>query len=47
MALFAAHHIFQSTDCVLHFASGLVGRAFGFQFLVTENLPDPLPSQFL
>ena len=40
MALFAAHRILQSTDRVLHFACGLVGGAFGFHFLVAENLPD-------
>jgi hypothetical protein len=38
MALFATHRIFQSADRVLHLAGGLVGLAFGFQLLVTEDL---------
>ena len=39
MALFAAHRILQSTHRVLYLAGGLVGLAFGFQFLVAESLP--------
>src|SRR4029077_18286588 len=39
MALFAAHRIFQSADCVLYLACSLVGLAFSFQLLVAEDLP--------
>jgi len=38
-ALFAAHRILQSTDCVLQLAYGLVGLACRFQPLVAEDLP--------
>ena len=39
MALFAAHRIFYSADCVLNLARNLVGPAFSFQLLVAEGLP--------
>ncbi len=37
-ALFAAHHILQSADRVLHLAGSLVGLAFSFQLLVAQDL---------
>jgi hypothetical protein len=39
LALFAAHRILQSADCVLYLACSLVGLSFSFQFLVAEDLP--------
>jgi hypothetical protein len=38
-ALFAAHRILQSADCVLNLARNLVGLAFSVQLLVAKDLP--------
>jgi hypothetical protein len=38
-ALFAAHRILHSADCVLNLARNLVGLAVSFQLLVAEDLP--------